>query len=135
MEEAHFEVKEVRDDCCMWREDCPYPFRLGREIGRLLTLCAVELSAECALGSLMSLPSRQLSIREQLLVSNPLHTCGVHLADTKEPASIVVRPVCANRSMRSILVSSGIVFFSFCSPSRGPTSTMWTRSDAGIAVA
>lgn len=35
-------------------------------------------------------------------------------------------PVLASRSMSSIFVASGIVFFSFCSPSRGPTSTSLT---------
>lgn len=48
-------------------------------------------------------------------------------------------PVFANRSINSILVASEMVFFSFCSPSRAPTSTILTRlSDdvcARLAVA
>lgn len=40
---------------------------------------------------------------------------------------MIVRPVLASLSISSILVSSGIVFFSFCRPSRGPTSTILTR--------
>jgi hypothetical protein len=38
-----------------------------------------------------------------------------------------VRPVFANRSIKSIFIDRGIGFFSFCSPSRGPTSTILTR--------
>lgn len=41
---------------------------------------------------------------------------------------MVVKPVLASLSTSSILVANGIVFFSFCSPSRGPTSTMRTWS-------
>lgn len=39
---------------------------------------------------------------------------------------MVETPVLASLSISSILVASGIVFFSFCSPSRGPTSTILT---------
>lgn len=52
---------------------------------------------------------------------------------------MLVNPVLANRSINSILVASEMVFFSFCSPSRAPTSTILTRlSDdvcARLAVA
>ena len=41
---------------------------------------------------------------------------------------MVVKPVLASLSISSILVANGIVFFSFCNPSRGPTSTMRTWS-------
>jgi len=41
-----------------------------------------------------------------------------------------VRPVFANLSINSIFVVKGIVFFSFCNPSRGPTSMSLTRSPA-----
>jgi hypothetical protein len=37
-------------------------------------------------------------------------------------------PVCANLSTSSILVATGMVFFSFCNPSLGPTSTIETLS-------
>ena len=43
---------------------------------------------------------------------------------------MVCTPVCANRRMSSSFVSSGIVLFSFCRPSRGPTSTILTWSAA-----
>lgn len=57
------------------------------------------------------------------------HTCGTHFSGTNEPASMVVTPVLASRSINSSLVCIGIDFFSFCSPSRAPTSTMRTWSD------
>lgn len=46
-----------------------------------------------------------------------------------------VTPVLASRLMSSILVCRGIDFFSFCSPSRGPTSTMraWS-AERGLDV-
>lgn len=40
---------------------------------------------------------------------------------------MVVSPVLASFSIKSIFVASGIDFVSFCSPSRGPTSTILTR--------
>src|ERR1700759_5239655 len=61
-------------------------------------------------------------------------TCGTHFGDTNDPASIVRRPVFASLSMRLFLVSSEIVFFSFCNPSRGPTSTIWTLSLATVVA-
>jgi hypothetical protein len=56
-------------------------------------------------------------------------TCGTHFGETKEPASIVVSPVFASLSTSSIFVANDIVCLSFCSPSRGPTSTMRTVSE------
>jgi hypothetical protein len=43
---------------------------------------------------------------------------------------MVVTPVLASLRISSIFVSMGIDFFSFCSPSRGPTSTIRTWSEA-----
>lgn len=40
---------------------------------------------------------------------------------------MVVSPVFASLSIRSILVASGMAVFSFWRPSRGPTSTILTR--------
>lgn len=60
-------------------------------------------------------------------------TCGVHFGDTKDPASMVFNPVCANLLTSSILVATGMLCFSFCSPSRGPTSTIRTKSDDAVA--
>ena len=45
---------------------------------------------------------------------------------TKLPASIVLKPVFANRCTNSIFVSAGMLVFSFCRPSRGPTSIILT---------
>lgn len=47
---------------------------------------------------------------------------GTHLGWTKLVASMVVRPESARRRMNSALTSVGTVAFSFCSPSRAPTS-------------
>jgi hypothetical protein len=59
---------------------------------------------------------------------NKLSTWGTHFGDTNEPASMYSNPVCPNLSTSSILVPTGIVCFSFCNPSLGPTSTMRTWS-------
>jgi len=56
------------------------------------------------------------------------HTCGTHFGATNEPASIVCKPVFANRLTSSIFVSAGILLFSFCKPSLGPTSIIRTWS-------
>lgn len=60
----------------------------------------------------------------QLLVIDQDHgfTCGTHLGDTNEPASMLRTPVFASLLINSTLVSRDIEFFSFCSPSLGPTS-------------
>ena len=55
-------------------------------------------------------------------------TCGTHLGATNDPASIVFRPVRANLRISSIFVSAGMLCFSFCNPSLGPTSTIRTWS-------
>ena len=53
-------------------------------------------------------------------------TCGTHFGATKEPASMFLTPVPESRRMSSSFTGSGILVFSFCKPSRGPTSTMRT---------
>jgi hypothetical protein len=55
--------------------------------------------------------------------------CGTHFGDTKLPASMPVSPASASASISATLASAGTVEGSFCSPSRGPTST--TRTCAG----
>ena len=52
--------------------------------------------------------------------------CGTHLGETKEAASIFGKPAAVSRLINSTLTSTGIISFSFCSPSRGPTSTILT---------
>ena len=54
-------------------------------------------------------------------------TCGTHFGETKLVASTTDNPEVANLFMSSIFTGVGTVFFSFCSPSRGPTSTIFTH--------
>src|SRR6476661_750796 len=59
-------------------------------------------------------------------------SCGTHFGLTKLVASIVRRPVAERRSINAILSAVAMTLFSFCSPSRGPTSTI--RTLAGMAT-
>src|SRR5262245_499057 len=52
--------------------------------------------------------------------------CGTHFGDTKAVASTACSPASASRSISSTLTAVGTSPFSFCSPSRGPTSTIFT---------
>src|SRR5688572_6288837 len=52
--------------------------------------------------------------------------CGIHLGETNAVASTAGSPASARRSMSSTLTSVGTSPRSFCSPSRGPTSTIFT---------
>src|SRR5688500_1781555 len=52
--------------------------------------------------------------------------CGIHFGETKAVASTADRPASARRSISSTLTAVGTSPRSFCSPSRGPTSTMRT---------
>src|SRR6187455_920785 len=52
--------------------------------------------------------------------------CGTHLGETKLVTSISVRPASCRRCTSSILTAAGTGAFSFCKPSRGPTSTILT---------
>jgi hypothetical protein len=52
--------------------------------------------------------------------------CGTHFGETKAPTSMVCKPASPRRSISSILTAVEMVCFSFCKPSRGPTSTMRT---------
>lgn len=61
-------------------------------------------------------------------------TCGTHFGATKEPASIVLSPVLASLCTSSIFVSAGMLVFSFCKPSLGPTSIIRTWSAAAREV-
>ncbi len=53
--------------------------------------------------------------------------CGTHLGETKDVASIDGTPASASASISATFTSVGTTPFSFCSPSRGPTSTRRTR--------
>src|SRR5688500_17672666 len=52
--------------------------------------------------------------------------CGTHLGETKAVASLTCRPASCRRWMSSTLTSVETGAASFCSPSRGPTSTSFT---------
>ena len=60
------------------------------------------------------------------MTSVPSAICGTHLGETNDVTSMFFRPASVRRSTSSIFTSAGISCFSFCSPSRGPTSTMLT---------
>ena len=53
-------------------------------------------------------------------------SCGTHFGLTKLVASMVLRPVSDSKSMNLILSEAAMTLFSFCRPSRGPTSTIFT---------
>src|SRR5690625_5247062 len=62
------------------------------------------------------------------MTSSASASCGMAGAATKLVASITLKPVSASLSISPIFIFVGMVYGSFCSPSRGPTSTMVTRS-------
>jgi hypothetical protein len=53
--------------------------------------------------------------------------CGTHFGLTKLVTSISRNPAACRRWTSSILTAASTICFSFCSPSRGPTSTSVTR--------
>src|SRR5262245_35501387 len=57
--------------------------------------------------------------------------CGTHLGDTNAVASTAGRPASARRSISSSFTPVGTSRGSFCSPSRGPTSTILTNLSKG----
>src|SRR5512134_1453854 len=57
--------------------------------------------------------------------------CGIHLGETNAVASTAGSPAPASRSMSSTFTSVETCPGSFCSPSRGPTSTILTASSKG----
>src|SRR5688572_14936662 len=61
-------------------------------------------------------------------------SCDTHFGLTKLVASIVRRPVADSRSISSIFAAVGTIAFSFCSPSRGPTSTMRTLAGSATSL-
>src|SRR5262249_40513207 len=74
-------------------------------------------------------PGRRLTAVSTSAVSA---ICGTHFGETKLPDSTVLRPASASASINATLVASGTIVASFCSPSRGPTSTM--RTDLGKLI-
>ena len=59
--------------------------------------------------------------------------CGTHFGDTNEVTSMLRKPASVSRSTSSTFTSAAIICFSFCSPSRGPTSTIETLLGRGIS--
>src|ERR1700737_178591 len=54
--------------------------------------------------------------------------CGIAFGDTKAPTSTVRNPASTSASMNAMRSATLTGVFSFCRPSRGPTSTMRTES-------
>src|ERR1700753_3188188 len=50
--------------------------------------------------------------------------CGIAFGDTKAPTSTVCNPASSSASMKAMRSSTLTGVFSFCRPSRGPTSKM-----------
>src|ERR1700733_10467736 len=68
------------------------------------------------------------------ITSAEVAICGTHFGDTNEAASMLTNPACDRRLTRWILTSAEIVSFSFCKPSRGPTSTILTCLGKVISI-
>src|SRR5262245_21922536 len=58
--------------------------------------------------------------------------CGTHFGDTNADTSSREWPAADRRSTNAILAAVGTTACSFCSPSRGPTSTTLTRDGLDI---
>ncbi len=63
-----------------------------------------------------------------VMTSSASAICGTHFGLTKLVTSISRRPASCNIPTSAILAAAGTWFFSFCRPSRGPTSTILTNS-------
>ena len=68
---------------------------------------------------------RVMADAAQHLGPNPT-ICGIAFGDTKAPTSTVCSPAPISASMKAMRSATLIGVFSFCRPSRGPTSTMRT---------
>ena len=62
----------------------------------------------------------------RLITSAASAICGTHLGETNAVASIAGKPASARASISATFASVGTIAFSFCKPSRGPTSTSRT---------
>src|SRR5580704_13559274 len=60
------------------------------------------------------------------ITAAPSAICGTHFGDTNDADSTFCKPAFESRFTRSILICVGTKSFSFCKPSRGPTSTIFT---------
>lgn len=67
-------------------------------------------------------------VRKKSPRKSKIYTCGTHFGDTKLVASTTGSPLETSNLISSTFTSVGIIVFSFCSPSLGPTSTILTTS-------
>ena len=79
--------------------------------------CMFGVSAEYSVPGRRSMPA---------MTSVLVAICGTHFGETNDAASMLVKPARDRRSTSSILTAADTASFSFCSPSRGPTSTILT---------
>src|SRR5438874_2592946 len=63
-----------------------------------------------------------------------LTDAGLPAIEATSSVSMAGKPASVSRSIRPTLISVGTGDFSFCSPSRGPTSTMVTRCGSFIVL-
>jgi uncharacterized membrane protein (UPF0136 family) len=70
-----------------------------------------------------SVPGRRVM---PAITSAPSAICGTHFGETNDAASMLTKPASVSRLISATLTSVGTIAFSFCSPSRGPTSTILT---------
>src|SRR5690606_22702002 len=68
------------------------------------------------------------------MISAASASCGTHRGLTKLVASTTGNPVADSRSTSVILSAVAMVADSFCSPSRGPTSTICRRDGMAMSV-
>ena len=60
------------------------------------------------------------------ITSDDVAIWGTHFGETNDADSIFGKPARESRSTSAILMSAGTVCASFCKPSRGPTSIIFT---------
>ena len=79
--------------------------------------------------------ARRACARMRAITSAASAICGTHFGDTNDVASIAGRPASVSMSISATLTSVGTIAFSFCKPSRGPTSHSRTaRGSSGEAL-
>ena len=60
-----------------------------------------------------------------------LAICGTHFGETKDPTSTALSPALERLLIKVFLSYRVMICFSFCRPSLGPTSTIFTNSPLG----
>ena len=69
---------------------------------------------------------------EKATISAVSAIAGISLGGTNEPTSISLRPAAARAPIQAFLASVGMRDLAFWSPSRGPTSQIWTWGMGGF---